>query len=156
MVGKLLGEALTGKGAHAETGRIFDGLDWNWTNVRPERAPHSIYELLRHMSYWQDWVLKWLDGKQPPIPKHAAGSWPKTAGAASPEDWKIAVNNYCSGLRRLESWSQKADLLAKRGSKTPLEMLQKIALHNSYHAGQVVALRQTLGWWPPPSGGLTW
>jgi hypothetical protein len=35
-------------------------------------------------------------------------------------------------------------------------MLQAIASHNSYHAGQVVALRQILAAWPPPSGGLTW
>src|SRR5262249_12094487 len=51
---------------------------------------------------------------------------------------------------------EKADLLAKRGRKTPLEVLQTIASHNSYHLGQVVVLRQRLCAWPPPSGGLTW
>jgi len=35
-------------------------------------------------------------------------------------------------------------------------MLHAIGAHNSYHAGQVAFLRQLLGKWPPPSGGLTW
>jgi len=35
-------------------------------------------------------------------------------------------------------------------------MLQAIASHTSYHAGQVVLVRQMLGTWPPPSGGVTW
>jgi hypothetical protein len=35
-------------------------------------------------------------------------------------------------------------------------MLQTIGSHNSYHAGQVVIVRQALDAWPPPSGGLTW
>jgi len=35
-------------------------------------------------------------------------------------------------------------------------MLQTIGSHNSYHAGEVAFLRQILGKWPPPSGGLTW
>lgn len=52
--------------------------------------------------------------------------------------------------------AEEADLLAKRGTKAPLEMLQTIASHNSYHLGQVVILRQRLCAWPPPSGGLTW
>jgi uncharacterized damage-inducible protein DinB len=35
-------------------------------------------------------------------------------------------------------------------------MAQTMGAHNSYHAGQAVLLRQLLGQWPPPSGGLTW
>lgn len=34
--------------------------------------------------------------------------------------------------------------------------LHAVAAHNNYHAGQVTFLRQVLGKWPPPSGGLTW
>ena len=35
-------------------------------------------------------------------------------------------------------------------------MLHTIASHNSYHLGQIVLVRQLLGAWPPPGGGLTW
>ena len=41
----------------------------------------------------------------------------------------------------------------KANGYTALEVL---ALHNSYHLGQIVLLRRILGAWPPPSGGDTW
>ena len=150
-----MGQALSGKGAHVDTENTFAGLDWKITGTRPEGVPHSLFQLLNHMIYWQDWAVKWLDWEKPPIPKHASGSWPGSPAPASPEEWKRTVQAYRTGLAELDRRSQE-DLFAKLGTKSRLEMLQTIASHNSYHAGQVVFLRQVLGAWPPPSGGLTW
>ena len=41
-------------------------------------------------------------------------------------------------------------------SMTVREQLESFAAHNAYHLGRVVLLRQLLGSWPPPSGGLMW
>ena len=153
---KVVDNALSGKGAHTGTKDIFEGLDWKAAGARPERGPHSIYQVLKHLNYWQDWVVKWLDGGDPKIPKHASGGWPGEANPASAKEWQQAVREFRDGLSRLERQSRDTDLLAKRGKHTRLGMLQAIAAHNSYHAGQVVALRQIQGQWPPPSGGLTW
>jgi uncharacterized damage-inducible protein DinB len=153
---KIIGHALSGKGAHVEAQNIVAGVEWKVAGTRPEGVPHSLFQLLNHMNYWQDWAVKWLDGKKPPIPKHASGSWPGSPGPASPEEWERAVQHFRSGLDELDRRAREADLFSKRGEKTRLEMLHTIASHNSYHAGQVVLLRQMLGTWPPPSGGLTW
>jgi hypothetical protein len=148
--------ALSGKGAHAEAHDVFAGLDWKAAGRRPEGVPHSVFQLLNHMIYWQDWVVSWCDGKEPPIPKHASGSWPGPPSPLSSQNWNRAVRTFQSGLAALERNCREADLLVKQGKKSRLEMLHTIASHNSYHAGQVVFLRQMLGAWPPPSGGLTW
>jgi len=153
---KTVGHALSGEGAHAGSRNVFEGLDWKLAGTKPAGAPHSLFQLLQHLTYWQDWVVKWLDGKTPPIPKHAAGSWSKAAGPASKEEWDGAVKSFLKGLDALESGARGGDLLKERGKKSRLEMLQAIASHNSYHLGQAVLLRQMLGAWPPPSGGLTW
>ncbi len=153
---KMLENALSGKGAHVGTKELFEGLDWKAAGARPEGAPHSIYQLLNHLSYWQDWVIKWLDGGNPKVPKHAAGGWPGDGSPTSEKDWQQAVRGFREGLARLARQTREGDLLVKRGKHTRLGMLQAIGSHNSYHAGQVVALRQILGQWPPPSGGLTW
>jgi uncharacterized damage-inducible protein DinB len=151
-----IANALSGKGAHAATMNLFAGLDWKVAGARPKGVPHSIFQLLNHISYWQDWVVKWLDGEDPPLPKHASGSWPGVAGPASAADWQRAVRRFRSGLEGLDHRSREGDLLGKRGTKSRLEMIQTIASHNSYHVGQVVLVRQQLGAWPPPSGGATW
>jgi hypothetical protein len=153
---KTIGCALSGEGAHAASHNVFEGLDWKLAGSRPAGAPHSLFQLLQHLIYWQDWVIKWLDGKTPSIPKHASGSWPRSVSPASEEEWKRAVKDFRQGLDALERASGGAELLVKRGKKSRLEMLVTIASHNSYHLGQAALLRQMLGAWPPPSGGLTW
>ena len=158
--GKLLDvtirRALTGEGAHVEAEHAFAGLEWRMAGLRPDKAIHSIYQLLNHLIYWQEWAIKWLKGKRPPIPKHASGSWPGAASPATREEWDEAVRRFRKGLEELGRLSKGTDLLLKKGGKSPLEMLHTIASHNSYHIGQIVVLRQMLSSWPPPSGGLTW
>lgn len=149
-------DALAGKAAHAATRSLFDGLNWKAAGKRARGAPHSVFQLLWHMSYWQDWVLKWLDGGNPPMPRHASASWPAKPAPASAKAWRQAVRDFRKGLDGLARRSRKKDLLAKRGKRTGLGMLHAIASHNSYHAGQVALVRQLLGAWPPPSGGVTW
>ena len=153
---KIVGNSLSGKGSHVATKNLFAGLDWKVVGARPKGVPHSIFQLLNHISYWQNWVVKWLDGKNPPIPKHASGGWPGSPGPKGSKEWRRAVRGFQSGLKKLDHQAREADLLVTRGKYTRLGMLQAIASHTSYHAGQVVVVRQMLGTWPPPSGGVTW
>lgn len=69
---------------------------------------------------------------------------------------KRAVRNFREGLDKLEGRSREVDLVGKMRKTSRLQMFHTIASHTSYHTGQVVMLRQLLGKWPPPSGGLTW
>jgi uncharacterized damage-inducible protein DinB len=151
-----LRHALSGAGAHVETHSIFAGLDWKLAGARPEHVQHSVYQLLNHMLYWQEWVVTWCDGRNPPIPKHASASWPGDAAPGDRHEWDDAVRAFRNGLKVLARRSRDRSLLSKSGTKSTLEMLHTIASHNSYHAGQVVVMRQMLGAWPPASGGLTW
>jgi uncharacterized damage-inducible protein DinB len=148
--------AVSGRGAHAETRHVFSALDWKTAGVKPEGAPHSLFQLLNHMIFWQEWVLKWLEGKTPRLVKHASGSW---RGAVAPPNrtrWEQAVRRFERGLDALDRHAREGDLLSTRGKRSPAEMLQTIGAHNSYHAGQAVALRRMLAKWPPPKGALTW
>lgn len=153
---KLARRALSGKGAHVETKDVFSGLDWQAAGSKPLGVSHSVYQLLRHMSYWQDWAVAWVEGERPAVPRHASGSWPAEAGPSSRRDWGEAEQQFRRGFGQLERGCRGADLSSLRGRKSRLEMLHTIGAHNSYHAGQVVFLRQLIGKWPPPSGGLTW
>jgi uncharacterized damage-inducible protein DinB len=152
----VVGRALSGKGAHVAAARVFSGLDARAAGTRPENVPHSLFQLLNHIVYWQDWVVKWLNGEKPRVPRHASGSWPGSPAPSNATEWQRSVRHFQTGLKELERRSREADLLAGIGKQSRLEMLHAIASHNSYHIGQAVMLRQILGKWPPPSGGLTW
>jgi hypothetical protein len=132
---RAIARALAGRSAHLDPGRAFEGLDW---------------KLVNHMVFWQDWTLNWLAGKKP---LSTVGSWPGSSGPGNQEEWEQAVRRFRSGLDELTRHARKADLLSRRGRTSRLEMLHTVASHNSYHAGQVIILRQTLSAWPPLSGG---
>ena len=153
---RMILNALSGKGAHVAVKDAVAGLDWKLSGVQPEGVSHSIFQLLNHMICWNQWVVKWLAGQKPAVPKHALGSWPGKTAPDNSAEWRSALRRFDEVLRGMTQAAREANLLAKRGTKTALEMLQTIALHNSYHLGQVVLLRQRLCAWPPPSGGLTW
>jgi uncharacterized damage-inducible protein DinB len=151
-----MSRTLSGKDAHVENASILAGLDWRLAGNRPQGVPHSVFELANHMIYWQEWAVKWLDGKMPRVPKHAAGGWPGKPKPADQKEWDKTVKRFSHALKSLERGSRKPNPLATRGKMTRFEMLHIIGSHTSYHAGQVVFLRQLLAAWPPPTGGITW
>jgi len=148
--------ALSGEGAHVEAGKVLDGLDWERAGARPEDSPHSAFQIVNHLVFWQDHALAWLAGEKPPTPAHDAESWPGPERPADPAAWEDAPARFAADLERLRRHAAEDDLAARRGPKTVLYILQIVAAHNSYHFGQVVLLRQQLGAWPPPGGGFTW
>ena len=153
---RAINRALSGEDAHVENASVLDGLQWKLAGKRLDDVPHSVFQLVNHMIYWQEWVAKWLDGKKPRAPKHAAGSWPGKVSPLSQKEWERTVRRFRNSIVELDRRSNQSDLLTKHGKWTHLEMLHIIGSHTSYHVGQVALMRQLLGSWPPPSGGVTW
>lgn len=156
LVTAIVRQALTGRGAHVETLGALDGLDWKLAGERPDGDSHSIFQIVNHLVYWQEFALQWLDGEKPATPEHAADSWPGAEAPASPEEWEATVERFREAHAEYERRCGGCDLYERLGPKTALEIIQLIASHNSYHAGQVAILRRMLGSWPPPAGGATW
>lgn len=141
--------------------RPFAAVITDFVFLKEYKQPVSVHQGRQALKSSNDKVLssivgRALSGEDPAVSRHAAGSWPSNLGPANPEEWKHAVWNFRGGLDKLESKSREVDLLGKIGKTSRLRMLHTIASHTSYHTGQVVLLRQLLGKWPPPSGGLTW
>ncbi len=156
LVTAIVRQALTGRGAHVETLGALDGLDWKLAGERPDGDSHSIFQIVNHLVYWQEFALQWLGGDKPRTPEHAELSWPGDEQPATAAEWEGAVARFRSGLESLAERAGEGSLAADLKGKTALEILQLIASHNSYHVGQVAALRRRLGAWPPPGGGATW
>jgi uncharacterized damage-inducible protein DinB len=156
VVHRMISRALSGKDAHVEASNVLGGLDWKLAGARPDGVPHSIFQLVNHVVYWQHWLVRWLDGENPRPPRHAAGSWPGKPSPPNRKEWERTVRRLDAALKALDRRSLRVDLLSKRGKWTPLELLHVVGSHTSYHIGQIAFLRQLLRAWPPPSGGITW
>jgi uncharacterized damage-inducible protein DinB len=151
-----LARAFCGEGVHVDSFGAFDGIDWNLTGQKPCGSPHSIFQVLNHIVYWQDKCLRVMLGEDVHWPTCAAEGWPGTEAPASEGDWRAMVERYKSELEDVATRLEGAELLAEQGKFTRLEVLRQTSSHNSYHLGQVALLRRMLGAWPPPCGGRTW
>lgn len=147
---------LTAKNIHVGPTTALEGVDWQLAGRQPEGLPHSIFQLVNHMAYWQQWLVEWLNGGDPSIPAHAEGGWPGSISPADEAEWQRTKKRYLEVLDTLQQQCQSMDPFSQVDGKSRVEMLHMIANHNSYHLGQVKAVRHALGIWPPPSGGLTW
>lgn len=155
-VRSVLLQALSGRGAHVLVRDGLDGLAWEQAGALPEGGAHSVFQIVNHLVYWQDFALAWIDGDKPETPPHARQSWPGREAPSGEGEWLETASRFLEGLGALEERASGLDLLEDRGAKTVLEILQLIASHNSYHLGQIAWVRRAEGAWPPPQGGATW
>jgi uncharacterized damage-inducible protein DinB len=145
--------------------RIVMGIPAAARAGRPAGVPHSIAEELWHITYWLELFLRWARCEPLAYPSLASEGW-STIETVDEAHWNNLVERFKTGLAALAEIAGQADLatrlstLEEPGAGTgPLslsELVVNAAVHNAYHLGRIVQLRQMQQCWPPPVGGDTW
>lgn len=155
-----------GDSAHTPPSHILEAVSEAMAHARLPGATHTIYEELWHATYWQQVMLERVKGLGTASPDHNAVSFPNPEQARA-ESWSALCGRFLRDVEEAaalaESDNAKLDAIVRcpspanpGRSMTVREQLESFAAHNAYHFGRIVLLRQMLGSWPPPSGGLTW
>lgn len=161
-----LEEALVGESYAASPSAILENLDDDLAHRVPAGAPHSIYEELWHMAFWQQVTLDWLRGIETPYPASPRDGFP-TVLDAERETWNQLRVRFLRTAREAAATARdtaRLDAQVRCPSRPPQplrvmsvrDQLESLGAHNAYHLGRIVLLRQLLGVWPPPSGGFNW
>ena len=166
-----LEQILVGDGYATPPKRILEGLvDENGTDTlthgKPAGAPHSIYEELWHVVFWQQITLDWVSSVETAYPKSSLDGFP-TVLDMEKEPFGELCERFFAGLKTAVETANHPSRLSRlvrcpsrpgqpTRTMTVLEQLENLAAHNAYHLGRIVLLRQLLGAWPPPSGGDSW
>ncbi len=127
-----------GSGEYLSPTAILSDLTEEQATTVPPGSPYSIAQVLAHMSYWQGGRFAKLRGEPWKEAEHLADTFAPPAPGA----WDQLVIRF---LADLETIKQMADAKQEYGYVDR-------ALHNGYHLGQIVLLRQMLGIWPPAGG----
>ncbi|HTS88074.1 MAG TPA: DinB family protein [Gemmatimonadales bacterium] len=159
---RVLKELLRGTGAHLDPVAAISGISAALAGRRVAAAPHTIWQLVWHMSYWMDYELRSIAGPEASYPAHATESWPPPEPPSSAA-WDEQVSRFHLQLERLTALADSLDagepgsrLVHPAKGESVRDVLWQLVAHNSYHTGQVALLRQALGAWPPGGGGDTW
>jgi hypothetical protein len=130
---------------------LLSGLTAGQVAMRPAGASHSIYQELWHAATWQSIVVR--------RDSSAAAAWNSGGGQFPPEApvseqmWQEAVAGFLTGAEKALEWGHLPEALVTEVSAgvTLADVLGSLAVHNAYHFGKIVALRQLIGAWPPPA-----
>ena len=140
-------EHLILKGEYAERKKLLSGLTAEEVNKKPVPGMHSIYEELWHTERWQHIVIdndKELDKKWQ---QDLSEIFPKTD--ATQEEWNRLVTDFLSGLDKMMKITVNREELLKVDEQgiTIEDNVYSLIIHNSYHLGKIVAIRQLIGAW---------
>lgn len=153
---EVLVKSLVGERGHIPIARALKEVPVELAGKRIEGVPYSIFQLLSHMSYWQNFLLTYLDGHKPQMPSSVDESWPQEATPENIEEWLKLIEQFLRGIDRSIEYARSVqldDTLEHFPTETNAGILRNIASHNSYHLGEIVVLRRLFGSWPPPGGG---
>jgi uncharacterized damage-inducible protein DinB len=135
-------------GEYAAREKILTGLTLEQVTQLPSKESHSIYDELWHIVRWQNIMVfrdeelyeAWRKGEVYPAQQ------PSTE-----KEWQDLVEKFFEGLEKALEWTSSPEKLAMETDPgiTMADNLVGSAVHNAYHFGKIVAIRQMMGVWPP-------
>lgn len=130
---------------------ILSGLGLEHVGTRPSGGVHTIYEELFHAALWQRSMLTSAKGGALTEPT----DWPPTPAPPDEASWAALVADFLAGSEeaaKVGEQTERHNEVLPEG-RTVRERLELLAVHNAYHLGKIVSLRQFMGFWPPSGTG---
>ena len=126
---------------------LLSGLTLEQVTLRPVGASHSIYEELWHAATWQRIVVE-RDKAAADALSRGGANYPSTVPDHE-QQWHDLVQRFLEDARAAVAWAQAPDRLTVEVEPgvTMGDELHSLAVHNAYHLGKIVALRQGIGAW---------
>src|SRR5262245_15352990 len=119
---------------------LLSGLTLEQVTLRPDGASHSIYEELWHAAGYQRSIVERIP---------ATGEYYPSAVPDHEQQWHDLVQQFLESAQAAVALSPDRLALEVEPGLTMAEDLYSVAVHNAYHLGKIVALRQRIGAWPP-------
>ncbi len=127
---------------------LLSGLTLEQVTVRPDGASHSIYEELWHVAGYQRAIVERVPD---------TGEYYPSVAPEHEQQWLDLVQQFLEGAQAAVAYAQAPDRLAVEVEPgvTMADELNSVAVHNAYHLGKIMALRQRIGAWPPKAATIS-
>ncbi len=140
-------------GAHANFDAAVARFPPALRGTKPAGAEHTAWQLIEHLRIAQWDILEFSRNAAHVSPEFPAGYWPKTEAPPSGRAWNHSLRTFRADLQAMAELVKKpsTDLFAPiphGNGQTVLREALLLADHNSYHLGQLIALRRLLNAWP--------
>lgn len=144
---------LKGGQAHATLSDAVANFPNDRISEPPKGAPYSAWQLLEHIRITLHDLLEFATNSEYVELDWPGGYWPKASGPVDDESWEKTVKAIQADMKSFEDLVRSPDsnLYAAipwgKNGETLLREVFLAADHTSYHLGELVFLRRTLGIW---------
>ena len=134
-------------GEYAKREKILSNLTLEQVTTVPSKQLHSIFAELWHTVLWQKICVTRDENLYDQV-------WQKddlypTHVPEKLEEWTALVEEFLSGIEQALEWTKTPEKLNAEVNpgETMKDILHGLAVHNAYHMGKIVALRQMMDIW---------
>jgi uncharacterized damage-inducible protein DinB len=139
--------------AHVGFDKAVDGVPADKRGARAPGGEHSIWQLVEHMRIAQEDILDFcMNPKYVHALKWPDDYWPESPAPPTDSSWDDGLASFKRGREKFKALVRETnDLFALvptgKDHQTYLRAILLVADHNTYHLGQIVAVRRALGLW---------
>ena len=123
--------------------KILDGVDARCAAAKPVNGVHTIWQLVRHMEFWEDIAARRLSG---PVTPELAGNFPEMP-PLDEQTWQKTLQQFRSSNAKFRAALSQVDS-ARLDENTPGAQrtfryeIVGIIEHHVYHIGQIALLKK--------------
>ena len=122
---------------------VIENFPENRINKKLPGVDYTPYQLIEHMRIAQWDILEFTKDQKHNSPDWPEGYWPDKSVEAKREDWDKSVKQFFTDLNEIEDIVNDeqlmlTDSLPEDDAFTYLREILLVAIHNSYHLGQLV------------------
>ena len=145
---------LEGHGAHMPFEEAIADFPEDAINVFPTNVSYTPWHLIEHIRITQWDILRYIVDPAHVSPNWPTDYWPDRDATATPEQFQASIDAFLADREALEDicLDRSTDLGAPM-SHAPRHSIGRevrvVANHNSYHVGELGALRQVTRSWGP-------
>jgi DinB superfamily len=133
-----------------DTFKAFDDLTVASSSFEQQTFPASIWQILQHLLMWQEHQVAHLQGLTLAKSFNEKRSWDSECVPSSEAALQAAVTQFKQQLVELQAHANQLSGESQDDLDRGL-VLQSVALHLSFHLGEVILMRRLQGTYPLPA-----